>query len=203
MRTASRRPHHAGYGQGSTGRRLQTWLTDPRHRSEPRIGALGERVVHPPLVAADVDGGAGDGHGREAVTAVVVDPRRLQPRAAGGIRPSHAVVADLDLGVPVAAADRHRGDNHVIGAVRGELDVAYITVERPVEAGGGVLKRRPFRVHAGRGWTRLIIAAWSRSRPPACLKLPITISFVPSGLTSIAFGPTAPLRRCRCSCGDR
>src|SRR5215213_7664077 len=100
-----------------------------------RAGLVGgEAVVHPPLVAADVDRGPGDGHAVEGVAAGVVDPGRLLAGPRGPQLPARGGVAQA--AGPVGAG----GPDHEVAAVGRDVDIAHVGVEHRgallLEAGG-------------------------------------------------------------------
>ncbi len=74
-------------GQGEAAGRVEGGDALPGHAPgaglRGEVGAVGSWVVQPAGVAADVDRGAGDGHGGEAVAAAVVGPGRLEGGAPG------------------------------------------------------------------------------------------------------------------------
>src|SRR5215208_3792706 len=101
-----------------------------------RAGLVGgEAVVHPALVAADVDRGPGDGHTVEGVAAGVVDPGRLLAGPRGPQLPAGGGVAQA--AGPVGAG----GPDHEVAAVGRDVDIAHVGVEHRgallLEAGGG------------------------------------------------------------------
>src|SRR5947199_2737567 len=74
-----------------------------------RVTAVG--IVHPAVVAAGVDGGAGDGNAPERVVAGEVDPRRLETGAdCVGLPPGCAVASDVLVASAERAARRHHGE---------------------------------------------------------------------------------------------
>src|SRR5439155_7021027 len=84
---------------------------------------VGPVVVEPPNVATDVDGGAGDVDGGEAVAATAVHPRRLEAGAAGPRLPPGGGVTQ-----PVAVVAAGADDDEV-AAVGRHVDVAHLAVE--------------------------------------------------------------------------
>src|SRR4029453_12626788 len=88
--TPRSRPGVQDRGRPLTGSRAAM----PSGAAAPGPAVVGrEAVVHPALVAADVDRGAGDGHAVEGVAAGVVDPGRLLPGAGGAQPPARGGVA--------------------------------------------------------------------------------------------------------------
>src|SRR5215217_2686164 len=101
-----------------------------------RAGLVGgEAVVHPALVAADVDRGPGDGHAVEGVAAGVVDPGRLLAGPRGPQLPARGGVAQAAGPLGPGGAD------HEVATVGADVDVTHVGVEHRgallLEAGGG------------------------------------------------------------------
>ena len=111
---------------------------DARTGHRTRAGAVaGERVVHPALVPADVDGLAGGLDRPQGVAAGVVDPGRLQvgPRrerleTRGGVAQRPGVLAA-------------GGGDHEVGAVGRDVDATHVGVVGPVEAVRAVARGVP------------------------------------------------------------
>ena len=152
------------------------------------VAVVAVRVVHPPLVAADVHGRAGDRDG--------------QQRVAAGVRG------------PGAAARRHRRRRSRTGPRcrtgcrrcrrrwwRPRSSCRPARSRRPARTCRTPRSSRPPRSPRARQSVRTAavapdrshIAIWSRGSPSTVLKLPMAISRLPSGVMSILLTPTAAL----------
>src|SRR5207248_1037585 len=153
-------------GQGEAVARIEGGDPLPGHGAGPGGGvdrrAVGPVVVEPADVAADVDGGAGDVDGGEAVAAAAVDPRRLEAGATGsGLHPGAGALVgvgegDVEVGVegagggvdagqpaPGLSVDRGEVTGQVqLGAGQGDvLDRGFDGgVEGRVEGAGGAVE---------------------------------------------------------------